>query len=199
MTLTESIKTCFQKYGDFEGRARRSEFWWFFLFCTASSLVLGLIPLLGQIYILALLMPSLAVSVRRLHDTGRSAWWLAIVILGLVLSLVMLFVIGFASAFGADVEIYAWIMAFMAFAIFMGCPILLLVFWALPGTVGPNRYGPDPLNPAPDVGSSGEPPYGSTPADPLSELEPGRRQFCSQCGTQLPQDGRFCAGCGTAI
>ena len=165
MTLTESIKTCFQKYADFEGRARRSEFWWFFLFCTVSSSILGTIPLLGQLYMLALLIPYLAVLVRRLHDTNRSAGWLLlflpIAILGLVLLLVMLFAIGFASAFGADVEIDAWTMAFMAFvnfAIFMGGTIPLLIFCALPGTVGPNRYGPDPLNPAPDVVGSGESP-----------------------------------------
>ena len=45
MTLTESIKTCFQKYVDFKGRARRSEFWWFFLFCAVSSLILGCVDI----------------------------------------------------------------------------------------------------------------------------------------------------------
>ena len=195
MTLGESISTCFQKYADFKGRARRSEFWWFFLFCAVSSLVLGFIPLLGQLYMLALLIPHLAVVVRRLHDTDRSAWWLLlllplllpIAILGLAILLIMLFVIGLASAFGADSEIDAWttdawIMAAVNFAIFIVGTIPLLVFCARPGTIGPNRYGSDPLNSAPDVGGS-----------------PGRGQFCTRCGARLPQDGRFCTRCGTAI
>ena len=83
MTPTESIKTCFRKYVDFNGRASRSEFCWFFFFCIVSWLVLSIVSIvhlhtlaLLMLYMLALLMPSLAVSVRRLHDTGRSAWWL---------------------------------------------------------------------------------------------------------------------------
>ena len=99
---------------------------------------------------LALLIPYLAVLVRRLHDTGRSAWWLLLFLpiatLGLAVLLLMLFLIGFASAFGADAEIDASIMALMAsvnFAIFVGGTIPLLIFCALPGTVGPNRYDPD--------------------------------------------------------
>ncbi len=181
MTLTKSISMCFQKYGDFDDRARRSEFWWFFLFCTVSSFILGIIPLLGQLCMLALLIPYLAVLVRRLHDTGRSAWWLLLLlptaILGLVVLLIVIFIITFPAAWGADAEI-GWglilIMAFVNFAIFVGSTIPLLIFCALPGTVGPNRYGPDPLNPAPDVGGFCESPHVSTPADHLSEPEPGR-------------------------
>lgn len=73
-----------KNYTGFSGRARRTEFWMFVLFNIIISIVLlviGLVlkfPFLGLIYSLAILLPSLAVSVRRLHDTGKSGWWLFI-------------------------------------------------------------------------------------------------------------------------
>jgi uncharacterized membrane protein YhaH (DUF805 family) len=77
LTFTESIQTCFRKYADFKGRASRSEYWWFFLFDSLVSIPAA--ALLGDVafalFILALLFPTLAVSARRLHDTGRSGWW----------------------------------------------------------------------------------------------------------------------------
>jgi len=76
--LGESIQTCFNKYAEFTGRARRSEYWWFALFGFAISLVLSRALILGMIASLALFAPQLAVGVRRLHDTGRSGWYLLI-------------------------------------------------------------------------------------------------------------------------
>ena len=86
-----------KKYAVFEGRARRKEYWFFVLFYIIFSLVLGLVDglagtvlegtnvgLLGTLYGFALLVPSLAVSVRRLHDTGRSGWWLLINLIPLI-------------------------------------------------------------------------------------------------------------------
>ncbi len=74
-----------KKYAEFSGRARRTEYWMFVLFNLIISAVIGVIDrsvlgsnALGIIYSLAVLIPSLAVSVRRLHDTGRSGWWLLI-------------------------------------------------------------------------------------------------------------------------
>ena len=117
---------------------------------------------IGEIYMLALLIPYLAVSVRRLHDTGRSAWWLLLfpnAMLVSVVFVVVLFLVLLPVAFGSDIEggdlIGALIMLIVGFALFVGCSILPLILCARPGTVGPNRYGPDPLNPAPDVGGSG--------------------------------------------
>ena len=72
VTFIESIKTCFQKYIDFGGRASRSEYWWFFLFTFIARIVLGFIPVIGFIVTLALILPSLSVTVRRLHDTDRT-------------------------------------------------------------------------------------------------------------------------------
>lgn len=91
MTFQESIKTCFQKYVDFTGRARRSEYWWFVLFIVVGNLVLSYIsPTAGSLFALATLLPSLAAAARRLHDTGRSAWWLLISLVPLVGAIVLI-------------------------------------------------------------------------------------------------------------
>ncbi len=80
-----------KKYAVFDGRARRQEYWMFFLVNIIISIVLNLIgraigldSVLSGIYSLALLVPSLAVAVRRLHDTDRSGWWLLIGLIPLV-------------------------------------------------------------------------------------------------------------------
>ena len=79
MTLIESVQTCFQKFVTFDGTARRSEYWWFSLFNFIVACVLGLISMkLYYLYALVALLPGLAVTVRRLHDTDRSAWWMLI-------------------------------------------------------------------------------------------------------------------------
>jgi len=77
MTFGESISVCFKKYVGFDGRASRSEFWWFVLFTFLVSLALGIVSQsLSSLFSLAVLLPSLAVGSRRLHDTDRSAWFL---------------------------------------------------------------------------------------------------------------------------
>ncbi len=117
-----------KKYADFSGRARRSEYWLFTLFIILveiaffillgvlggglgggqmNGLGMGLTGIYG-LFVLGIIIPSLAVSFRRLHDTDRSAWWLLI-----------------------------------AFLPFIG-GLVLLVFTLLPGTNGPNKFGPDP-------------------------------------------------------
>ena len=204
MSLTESIKMCFSKYAVFSGRAQRSEFWWFFLFSAVSSAIAGIVPVIGQIYPLVLLIPSLAVSARRLHDIGRSAWWLLLHLvsfLALAAGLVALVVIAFAyeSSNAEDVVVIVSVIVIVSFLIALGCLIVLLVFFALPGAVGTNRYGPDPLHPELGEGSAGEAGHYSAPLDPMSQPAPEGTLFCSQCGTRLPGDAGFCPDCGTAI
>ncbi|MCR5591059.1 MAG: DUF805 domain-containing protein [Lachnospiraceae bacterium] len=101
----ESIQTVFQKYAVFEGRARRSEYWWFCLaYAIVNSVLSGLarglsggaagtlLSVISGIVALGCLVPSIAVVTRRLHDTGRSGWWqlLALTCIGGIVVLVWL-------------------------------------------------------------------------------------------------------------
>ena len=132
MTFTESIRTCLKNYATFDGRARRSEFWWFYLFNqivagipmffgvlfvmiggasnpTSTGLIVvgGILMAIGGIVGLALITPSLAVGCRRLHDRSMSGW------------LQLLLIVSLAN-------------------------LVVVIFWALPGTPGDNSYGPEP-------------------------------------------------------
>lgn len=107
MTFSESIRTCFSKFVTWQGRAVRSEYWYFVLFCVLSQIAAAVIdgvlgtgfkmtnPMTGMeqsagygwVYVLttlALFLPSLAVLVRRLHDTDHSGWWYWFVLVPLI-------------------------------------------------------------------------------------------------------------------
>lgn len=76
MDFKQSVTTCLKKYAEFGGRAGRPEFWWFALFTLIVGLVLGMVSdILGMLVNLGLLLPSLAVGARRLHDIGKSGWF----------------------------------------------------------------------------------------------------------------------------
>jgi uncharacterized membrane protein YhaH (DUF805 family) len=76
MSFADAIKLCFAKYAEFDGRAKRPEFWWFTLFIVLVSIVLDQISgIASLLFSVATLIPSLAVGARRLHDTNRSGWW----------------------------------------------------------------------------------------------------------------------------
>ena len=82
---------CCKKYAEFSGRARRQEFWMFVLFNFLAGIAIGIVEsILGTggalcgLYNLAIVVPSLAVGARRLHDTDRSGWWQLIVLIPLV-------------------------------------------------------------------------------------------------------------------
>jgi uncharacterized membrane protein YhaH (DUF805 family) len=92
-----------QKYADVTGRAPRAEYWWFVLFVIIGEIIamaidsiLGLSQMIGPygpvlcLYLLALLVPSITVGVRRLHDTDRSGWWLLIGLIPLIGAIVLL-------------------------------------------------------------------------------------------------------------
>ena len=123
MGFSESIRTCLNKYIDFNGRASRPEFWWFFLALgvlwialdvvnrTTGSSVAAVAELTA---VLALLFPALAVGARRLHDIDRTGWWQLIDLVP---------ILGF---------------------------VVLVIFMAKAGDDGPNRYGDPPMSvPAP--------------------------------------------------
>jgi len=91
-----------KKYAAFDGRAQRKEYWYFVLFNFIISLVLGIIEgladiapeedysILALIYGLFILLPSIGVSIRRLHDTGSSGWWLLLNIIPVIGSIILL-------------------------------------------------------------------------------------------------------------
>jgi uncharacterized membrane protein YhaH (DUF805 family) len=123
MNFGQAITAGFQNYVNFSGRAIRSEFWYWFLFVVlvviASSVIdavlfseLELSPI-STLAGLALILPGIAISIRRLHDLDRSGWWYLLVFVPLV---------------GG---------------------IILLIWNCMRGTVGPNRFGPDPLGGTP--------------------------------------------------
>ena len=231
MNPIEAVTSVFRNYANFNGRAQRSEFWWFVLFSFISQAILNFVPVLGPIYALVLLLPSLTVTARRLHDTNRTAWWMLlylIPVLGfivlLIVALAMLGVNAFEPWEAGEAEWGALGILFLVWLLVsIASWIVLLVFQIMPGTVGPNRYGPDPLQPsgaAPGFGAAGRPYEPSTPTagfgsfDPAAEPAPHpdlpqagqppptserQRRYCTQCGTPLQPDARFCTYCGTAI
>ena len=92
VTFIDAIKMFFTKYADFSTRSRRSEYWWTVLFCAiASSLASWILKDYAWIWSLVVLIPTIAVSVRRLHDIGKSGTWLLlelIPVVGLIILLV---------------------------------------------------------------------------------------------------------------
>ena len=103
-----------KKYATFEGRARRKEYWFFVLFYFVIAVVISVVEgmlgtggLLAGLFALGMLLPNLAVTVRRLHDTDRSGWWILInlvPLIGWIVSLVFMCTAGTAGSnrFGAD-------------------------------------------------------------------------------------------------
>jgi uncharacterized membrane protein YhaH (DUF805 family) len=92
MDFQTAIKTCFQKYATFTGRASRSEFWWFALFTFLVSAALGMVSqTLQGLFSLAVLVPSIAVGVRRLHDIGKSGWFMLIWLIPFVGWIIMIY------------------------------------------------------------------------------------------------------------
>ena len=104
MGFQDAVKTCFSKYVTFSGRAPRSEFWWFILFILLTNTVLSVVDgmifgttpngqsamVLGAIFSLAVLLPSIAVGVRRLHDLDRTGWWYLLVLVPLLGGLILI-------------------------------------------------------------------------------------------------------------
>ena len=142
MEFKEAVNTCLtKKYCCFKGRASRFEFWWFCLFTFILNLVVALLgsllPALGSIVsavqALWLLLPTVGVTTRRLHDRNLSGWWQ---VLPLAAAL--------PAIAGAVLEAN-WLLMLAGCAAGLASLVLLIVY-ALKGTAGPNRFGPDPLD-----------------------------------------------------
>jgi len=91
MSFLKSIETCFLKYADFNGRASRPEFWWFYLFNIVCWIVaFAISPVIELVVIAGLLLPYIAVTARRLHDINKSGWLQLIAIIPLVGWIIMI-------------------------------------------------------------------------------------------------------------
>lgn len=159
-----------KKYATFSGRAPRAEFWWFMLFMAITYILfwflmlgaiggmmaaqpespvaafgaMGAIGIFMILFWLALLVPTIAVQVRRLHDTNRSGWWLGAFYL--LYAVYVVVTLGSAFSAAADPSAGAGAVAgsLLISLVFLVYSVVLLVFFCLAGTRGANRYGPDP-------------------------------------------------------
>jgi uncharacterized membrane protein YhaH (DUF805 family) len=139
-----------KKYADFTGRAPRAEYWWFYLGMVVAYLVAMIVDsLLGMQIVgpygpltcligLAVIVPGLAATVRRLHDTNRSGWWILIVVVPYLITGIMM---GMSAASG---DMTGMASAGLVGLVALVGAIAMLVFMVLPGTQGDNRFGPDP-------------------------------------------------------
>lgn len=153
-----------RKYAVFSGRARRKEFWYFTLINAIITFVLiGLdfalgsvlfesVGILSGIYSIAVLIPSFAVLVRRLHDTGHSGWWVATNVLFIgIMTLAGLMSLLVMQAMPLNTTAGAWLFVLCTtFSFLMGAANLILgvaifVFTILKSQPGTNRYGINPI------------------------------------------------------
>ncbi|WHO76168.1 DUF805 domain-containing protein [Rhizobium sp. BT03] len=139
MGFTEAVRTVLkQKYATFSGRAPRSEYWWFMLFCVLALFPLAIVAfvlayatsgggvpspvsytvVIWMLFGLAILLPGISLQVRRFHDRNISGWW-------------------YLALFA---------LSYIPYVAFVTFPVTIVISM-LPGTEGPNKFGPDPLRP----------------------------------------------------
>lgn len=152
MNFGEAIGECFFNYANFRDRAARAEYWWWALFATIVLLIgMGLDYLIfsgwntGPFYLVlsvATFLPSLSVTVRRLHDTNRSGWWVMLPFAAMVL-----FIVGFIAAVTIDpfrpFRGMGLVLVGIPMLLVFATTILLLVWMLLRGDPGNNRFGPN--------------------------------------------------------
>jgi len=179
-----------RKYAQFDGRSRRTEYWMFLLFNFLAMIALGIVAgggvaliandiYLGGIlcvpfvlYVLALIIPSIAVGVRRFHDTGKSGWLLLVLmVLGMIPFL------GFIAS------------------------VIQIVMLCIDSDPGMNQYGPNPKFPmqaAAYAGNAGFVPMGvGVPPQPV--MAESNFGFCGGCGSKLKDSSPFCGSCGAHV
>jgi len=160
MTFVDAVKVCFNKYAEFSGRARRSEFWFFYLFTvlvsfgfsilTAFDVVSGLplFTVLGGLASLGLILPSISVTIRRLHDTGKSGWHFVfwyILPWVLFIPLVIASVVGAMFAGDSMTSAIAAVSGVGIAALLpLAGAIVMFVFLVSDSKPEENKYGPSP-------------------------------------------------------
>ena len=163
MTFIEAVRECFRKYGDFSGRAPRPEYWWWIVAYVIAGSILAtidafIVSLLDQedafsplylVFVLAVVLPSLAVTSRRLHDIGKSGWWL-LVWIGVTSIGWIPFALGAASLAlglldewsGTSVEWIPLILGgFLTLVVQVSVFVWMVLWLARQGDAGPNSYG----------------------------------------------------------
>ena len=152
MSFGEAIKSVFSKYATFSGRARRSEFWYFYLFYILVAFGLSFlsirIPIAKYLYILfglGVFLPYTAVTVRRLHDIGKSGWILLIFMVATLLISMMVFlfidiIVPTNEGSSMTVFIVHSLFVFIVFAL----AIWLIVCLCKDSQPGENKWGPNP-------------------------------------------------------
>jgi uncharacterized membrane protein YhaH (DUF805 family) len=177
MSWFEWYPTVLRRYAVFDGRAGRPEFWWFQLANLIVVIVVSIISsavgasrVLVDLYQLAVLLPSLGVSIRRLHDTNRSGWW---ILIGLI-------------------PIVGWIL-FIVWAASAGTPgpnrfgdgprdqsgAVPSAGFSDPGSVAPYQ---------PPAEAQSDPQSGGTSS-----------RYCARCGSALAPGATFCGNCGAPV
>ncbi|WP_226779356.1 DUF805 domain-containing protein [Oceaniglobus trochenteri] len=167
MTFQQSVKTCFRKYFTFSGRAPRSEYWWFMLFIILASIVLGVLDALvfgagsitttpdtvavesdgplASLFSLIVLIPTLSAGWRRMHDTGRSGFYLLYpLIVTIGISMAIAFFGGFGMFDDGTAGGLAAIILVPAMIVLAISPLLVLWWLTRRSQPGTNVYGPNP-------------------------------------------------------
>ncbi len=96
MNLQEAVRSVLSKYADFTGRARRSEYWFWFLAVIIGAIVTSIIdsiigvPITYIVFLLGVLVPNIAVSIRRMHDIGKSGWWILVGLIPFVGAIILI-------------------------------------------------------------------------------------------------------------
>lgn len=173
MGFSEAIKTCFSKYVTFSGRARRPEYWWFFLFIFLGSIAAAIIDslifgtgspqepptqIISPLFSLATFLPLLAAGWRRMHDTGRPGWYLLLplgvsilVMIGMTLGIFGFGQMEMAGANEAELRAAAGGLGLLSLAIaaILQLVLALVILWWLtrPTQPGTNAYGDEPRDP----------------------------------------------------
>ena len=158
MTFVAAIQSGFRNYANFKGRASRSEFWWWTLFTVIiQAATSGFGDTISGIVSLAVLLPSFAVHVRRLHDTDRSGWWMVAPLIAIVVALTGLITFGVLTAFdvvdGSEwdpatafegVSAFALVFVVGAGLVAVVLGFINLAFLLQRSQADANRFGPPP-------------------------------------------------------
>ena len=149
MTFAQSVVSCFRKSVAFEGRASRSEFWWFLLFAIlfflACTYIAPNIAIAAEITALVNSYPLLMAAMRRLHDIGRSGMWCLVWLFILTLSLFAVAITrGFVEVPSLQGSPILPFLTLISLLIALIGTIVLVVWWMLAGDAGENKYGAAP-------------------------------------------------------